>query len=211
MRHLTSSGVDVYSAISGSIAALYGPLHGGANEAVIRMLEEIGSVENIPSFIQQVKQKKRRMMGFGHRVYKNYDPRARIIKKLADQLFNVIEREPLIEIALKLEEISLKDEYFIKKKLYPNVDFYSGIIYKALGFPTDMFPVLFAIPRVVGWLAHWNEFLRDKEKVIVRPRQNYVGQKNQNYVEIEQREFVNANLNCYKSPVSTRREKSLIE
>lgn len=170
MRHLASSGVDVYSALAGSIAALYGPLHGGANEAVIRMLEEIGSVENIPEFIEQVKSKKRRLMGFGHRVYKNYDPRATIIKKLTDELFNIIEREPLIEIALKLEEISLKDEYFIKKKLYPNVDFYSGIIYKALGFPNDMFPVLFAIPRVVGWLAHWKEFLKDPERMIVRPR-----------------------------------------
>lgn len=211
LRHLASSGVDVYSALAGSIAALYGPLHGGANEAVIRMLEEIGTVENIPKFIEQVKNKERRLMGFGHRVYKNYDPRAKIIKTLTDELFNIIEREPLIEIALKLEEISLKDEYFIKKKLYPNVDFYSGIIYKALGFPTDMFPVLFAIPRVVGWLAHWKEFLNDPEKMIVRPRQNYIGEKNKNYQEIETREHVENNLKSYKSAVSRRREISLVE
>lgn len=170
MRHLASSGVDVYTAIAGSIGALYGPLHGGANEAVIRMLEEIKTIENIPKFIEDVKNKKKKLMGFGHRVYKNYDPRAKIIKTLTHELFKIIPKEPLIEIATVLEEISLKDEYFIKKKLYPNVDFYSGIIYKALGFPTDMFPVLFAIPRVVGWLAHWKEYLNDPEKMILRPR-----------------------------------------
>ncbi len=170
MRHLASSGVDVYTAISGSIGALYGPLHGGANEAVIRMLEEIKTIDNIPKFIEDVKNKKKKLMGFGHRVYKNYDPRAKIIKTLTHELFKIIPKEPLIEIATVLEEISLKDEYFINKKLYPNVDFYSGIIYKALGFPTDMFPVLFAIPRVVGWLAHWKEYLNDPEKMILRPR-----------------------------------------
>jgi citrate synthase len=211
IRHLTSSGVDVYSAISGAIAALYGPSHGGANEAVIRMLEEIGSVDKIPEFIKDVKDKKRRLMGFGHRVYKNYDPRARIIKRVAEEVFEVVGKEPLIEIAVKLEEIALSDEYFIKKKLYPNVDFYSGIIYKALGFPTDMFPVLFTIPRVVGWLAHWKEFINDPDFKIVRPRQNYVGELNKNYVEIENRPFINVNLDCPSSAVSKRREKSLIE
>ena len=211
VRHLTSSGVDVYSAIAGGIAALYGPSHGGANEAVIRMLEEIGTVENIPEFIKQVKSKKRRLMGFGHRVYKNYDPRARIIKKVAKQVFEVVGKEPLIEIATKLEEIALSDEYFIKKKLYPNVDFYSGIIYRSLGFPTDMFPVLFSIPRVVGWLANWKEFINDPEFRIVRPRQNYIGKKNLNYTEVENRPFVDVNMDCYTSAVSKRREKSLIE
>ena len=147
-------------------------------------------------------------MGFGHRVYKNYDPRAKIIKQLAAELFKVIEKEPLIEIAQKLEEISLNDEYFIKKKLYPNVDFYSGIIYKALGFPTDMFPVLFAIPRVVGWLANWKEFIKDPEFKIVRPRQNYVGEKNLNYQDLENRRLVENNLKCYKSAVSNRRDIS---
>lgn len=169
MRHLASSGVDVYTSIAGSIGALYGPLHGGANEAVIWMLEEIKTIDNIPKFIEDVKNKKKKLMGFGHWVYKNYDPRAKIIKTLTHELFKIIPKEPLIEIATLLEEISLKDEYFIKKKLYPNVDFYSGIIYKALGFPTDMFPVLFAIPWVVGWLAHWKEYLADPEKMIIRP------------------------------------------
>ncbi len=211
VRHLASSGVDIYSAIAGGIAALYGPSHGGANEAVLRMLEEIGTIDKIPDFIKQVKLKKRKLMGFGHRVYKNYDPRARIIKKVAYEVFEVVGKEPLIEIATRLEEIALKDEYFIRKNLYPNVDFYSGIIYKALGFPTDMFPVLFSIPRAVGWLANWVEFIKDPEFRIVRPRQNYVGFKNKNYTDFENREFVNNNMHCYKSAVSRRREKSSIE
>jgi citrate synthase len=218
VRHLTSSGVDVYSAISGGIAALYGPSHGGANEAVLRMLEEIGSVENIPQFILQVKQKKRRLMGFGHRVYKNYDPRARIIKNVAHEVFAIVGKEPLVEIAIKLEQIALNDEYFKKKKLYPNVDFYTGVIYKALGFPTDMFPILFAIPRTVGWLANWREFLKDPEFKIVRPRQNYLGPRKLDYVSLDQRNsreghpLVNkeTNLNCTHSAVSKRREKSIV-
>lgn len=170
VRHLTSSGVDVYSAVAGGAIALYGPLHGGANEAVLRMLESIGNKKNIPQFIQDVKDRKKKLMGFGHRVYKNYDPRAKIVKQVAYEVFEVVGKEELVEIAIELEKIALQDEYFIKRKLYPNVDFYSGVIYKALGFPTDMFPVLFALPRMVGWIAHWNEFLDDKENKIVRPR-----------------------------------------
>lgn len=173
VRHLASSGVDIYTAIAGSAAALYGPKHGGANEAVLRMLEEIGDLNNIPQFISDVKARKKLLMGFGHRVYKNYDPRAKIVKKVADEVFEICGKEPLIEIAIELEKIALSDEYFIKRKLYPNVDFYSGVIYRAMGFPTDMFPVLFTIPRVAGWLAHWNEYLDDKENNIIRPRQDY--------------------------------------
>jgi len=211
VRHLASSGVDVYSAIAGGVAALYGPSHGGANAAVLTMLEEIGSVENIPKFIQDVKNKKRRLMGFGHRVYKNYDPRARIIKQVADEVFEVVGKEPLVELAKALEEVALKDSYFVKKKLYPNVDFYTGVIYKALGFPTDMFPVLFAIPRVVGWLAHWHEFIDDPEYKIVRPRQNYIGLRNAPFEEPENRQNIENHLECYESAVSKRREKSLIQ
>ena len=211
VRHLASSGVDVYSSIAGGIAALYGPSHGGANAAVLTMLEEIGSIENIPKFIQDVKNKKRRLMGFGHRVYKNYDPRARIIKQVADEVFEVVGKEPLVELAKALEDIALKDSYFVKKKLYPNVDFYTGVIYKALGFPTDMFPVLFAIPRVVGWLAHWHEFINDPEYKIVRPRQNYVGLRNAPYEDFENRKHVDCDLDCQTSAVSKRREKSLIQ
>ena len=170
VRHLSSSQVDVYSSMSGAAAALYGPRHGGANEAVLRMLEAIGKKENIPTFIEDVKNRKKKLMGFGHRVYKNYDPRAKIVKKVADEVFEILGKEPLIEIAVELERIALTDEYFIKRKLYPNVDFYSGVIYKALGFPTDMFPILFTIPRMAGWLAHWNEFQDDPENRIVRPR-----------------------------------------
>jgi citrate synthase len=155
VRHLASSGVDIYSCISGGIAALYGPKHGGANEAVLRMLESIGKKENIPKYIEEVKNKKKVLFGFGHRVYKSYDPRARIVKNLADEVFNILGKEPLIEIAQDLERIALTDKYFIDRNLYPNVDFYTGVIYKAMGFPTDMFPVLFSIPRTAGWLAHW--------------------------------------------------------
>ena len=156
VRHLSSSQVDVSSCVSGAAAALYGPRHGGANEAVLRMLDAIGDKKNIPKFIEDVKNRKQKLMGFGHRVYKNYDPRAKIVKKVADEVFEILGKEPLIEIAVELEKIALTDEYFIKRKLYPNVDFYSGVIYKAMGFPTDMFPILFTIPRMAGWLAHWN-------------------------------------------------------
>jgi citrate synthase len=175
MRHLASSGVDVYSCIGGSVAALYGPKHGGANEAVVRMLQDIGSVENIPAFIEGVKSKTRLLMGFGHRVYKNYDPRAKIIRTIAEDVFKILGREPLIEVAVALEKVALEDPYFIDRKLYPNVDFYSGLIYKAMGFPTDFFTVLFTIPRTAGWIAHWNEFIDDKDNKIVRPHQMYLG------------------------------------
>jgi citrate synthase len=182
MRGIGSSQADPFSALAGAAAALYGPLHGGANEAVLLMLEEIGSVANIPAFIAAVKRGEgRRLMGFGHRVYKSYDPRARIIKQTADAVFNVTGRNPLLDIAIELERIALQDEYFISRKLYPNVDFYSGLIYQAMGFPVAMFPVLFAIPRTVGWLAQWDEMMRDSEQKIARPRQIYVGSPPRDY------------------------------
>jgi citrate synthase len=188
IRAVGSSLVDPYSAVAAAAAALYGPLHGGANEAVLRMLSQIGSVKNVPGFIQEVKGGHgARLMGFGHRVYKNYDPRAKVIKKLADDVFQVTGRSPLLDIALELEKIALSDEYFIKRKLYPNVDFYSGLIYQAIGFPVDMFPVLFAIPRTAGWLAQWEEMLLDAEQKIARPRQIYTGYGERNYVAIERR------------------------
>merc|ERR1712048_705426 len=187
MRHLTSSGVDVYTSISASVGALYGQRHGGANEAVLRMLESIGDKSNIPSFIERVKRREVKLMGFGHRVYKNYDPRARIVRSIAKRVFDITGREPLIDVAEALEKAALNDEFFKKRNLYPNVDFYSGLIYKAMGFPTDFFPVLFAIPRTVGWLAHWNEFLDDPENRIVRPRQVYLGEEKRPYVPIHQR------------------------
>ena len=162
MRGIGSSHVDPYSAMAGAAAALYGPLHGGANEAVLQMLKEIGSVDNIPAFIKAVKGGDGRLMGFGHRVYKSYDPRARIIKQTADEVFEVTGKNPLLDIALELERIALEDEYFVTRKLYPNVDFYSGLIYQAMGFPIEMFPVLFAIARTVGWVAQWDEMLLDE-------------------------------------------------
>ena len=175
MRGIGSSHADPYSALAGAAAALYGPLHGGANEAVLRMLNEIGSVKNVPAFIKRVKAGEGRLMGFGHRVYKTYDPRAKIIKRMADQVFEVTGKNPLLDIALELERIALEDDYFVTRKLYPNVDFYSGLIYQAMGFPVEMFPVLFAIPRTAGWLAQWEEMLLDPEQKIARPRQIYVG------------------------------------
>ena len=189
MRGVGSSEVDPYSATAAAIAALYGPLHGGANEAVLRMLREIGSRDRVPAFIKEVKESggEVRLMGFGHRVYKNYDPRANIIKKMADQVFEVTGRNALLDIALELERIALQDEYFVKRKLYPNVDFYSGLIYQAMGFPVDMFPVLFAIPRTSGWLAQWEEMLEDKEQKIARPRQVYKGPPERHYVPLEAR------------------------
>ena len=186
MRHLSSSGVDVYTAMAGATGALYGGKHGGANEAVLRMLEGIGKKSNIPQFIEDVKNKKGLLYGFGHRVYKNYDPRAKIVKKIAEEVFEITGKEELIEIAVELERIALSDPYFVERKLYPNVDFYSGIIYKAMGFPTDMFPVLFMIPRMVGWLAHWNEMLEQNSR-IARPRQRYTGADVRDYVAIDAR------------------------
>jgi len=187
MRVVGSSHADPYSCCAAACAALYGPRHGGANEMVIRMLTEIGSIENVPAFIDSVKQGAGgRLQGFGHRVYKNYDPRARIIKQTADEVFAITGKNPLLDIALKLEEIALSDEYFTSRRLYPNVDFYSGLIYQAMGFPLEMFPVLFAIPRTAGWLAHWQEML-DQDSKIARPRQLYIGPEPRQYVPIAQR------------------------
>ena len=181
MRSVGSSHVDPYCCVSAAAAALYGPLHGGANEQVLRMLDEIGSKDKVPEFIKKVKAGEGRLMGFGHRVYKNYDPRARIIKKIAEEVFEVTGKNPLLNIALELERIALEDEYFIKRKLYPNVDFYSGIIYQAMGFPVEMFPVLFAIPRTSGWIAQWEEMLLDQEQKIARPRQLYQGSEERHF------------------------------
>src|SRR5215213_8430807 len=175
MRVIGSSHVGPYSSIAGAAAALWGPLHGGANEAVLRMLEEIGTIKNVPAFISRVKGGDGRLMGFGHRVYKSYDPRAKIIKRIADEVFEVTGKNPLLEIALELERIALQDEYFVTRKLYPNVDFYSGLIYQAMGLPMDMFPVLFAIPRTSGWIAQWDEMLTDSDQKLARPKQLYLG------------------------------------
>jgi citrate synthase len=190
MRNIGSSHVDPYSALAGASAALYGPLHGGANEAVLRMLTEIGSISKVPEFIKKVKsgEAQSRLMGFGHRVYKSYDPRAKVVKKIADMVFTVTGKNPLLEIALELERIALEDEYFVSRKLYPNVDFYSGLIYQAMGFPTEMFPVLFAIPRTAGWIAQWEEMLLDPEQKIARPRQIYTGSGPRDYIPREQRQ-----------------------
>ena len=187
MRVVASAQTDPFSATAAAAAALYGPLHGGANEAVVHMLREIGSLENVPAFIESVKRGEGRLMGFGHRVYKSFDPRARIIKDTAYEVFKVTGKNPLLDIALKLEETALKDDYFVSRKLYPNVDFYSGLIYQALGFPVEMFTVLFAIPRTVGWLAHMSELLKDKDQKISRPRQWYTGADERNYVPIAKR------------------------
>jgi citrate synthase len=187
MRVVGSSHADPYSACAAAAAALYGPLHGGANEAVVHMLGEIGSLDNVPAFIEGVKQGRAKLMGFGHRVYKNYDPRATIVKRTAYEVFEVTGKNPLLDIALTLEEVALKDEYFVSRKLYPNVDFYSGLIYQAMGFPVAMFTVLFAIPRTSGWLAHWTELLADKEQKISRPRQAYIGAEMRDYVPLATR------------------------
>jgi len=188
MRTIGSSHADPFSAIAGAAAALWGPLHGGANEAVLRMLREIGSKQRVPEFINKVKAGEGRLMGFGHRVYKNYDPRAKVIKQLAAQVFEVTGVNPLLEIGLELERIALQDEYFVSRKLYPNVDFYSGIIYQAMGFPVDMFPVLFAIPRTSGWLAQWQELLLEPSQKIARPRQLYTGYDQRDYLIREKRD-----------------------
>jgi len=187
MRVVGSAHADPYSCCAAACAALYGPRHGGANEMVIRMLTDIGSIENVPAFIESVKQGAGgRLQGFGHRVYKNYDPRAKIIKRTADEVFKITGKNPLLDIALKLEEIALSDEYFTSRRLYPNVDFYSGLIYQAMGFPLEMFPVLFAIPRTAGWLAHWQELL-DQDSKIARPRQLYIGAEPRRYTPIAER------------------------
>jgi citrate synthase len=188
VRSVGSSQVDPYSALAGGVAALYGPLHGGANEEVLRMLRAVGSKARVPEFIRQVKDGKAKLMGFGHRVYKNYDPRAKIIKRMADEVFEVTRPSELLPIALELERIALEDEYFVSRKLYPNVDFYSGLIYQAIGFPVEMFPVLFAIPRTSGWLAQWQEMRGDPEQKIARPRQLYLGAGRRGYVEIGKRD-----------------------
>jgi len=187
MRAIGSSHADPYSSMAGAAAALYGPLHGGANEAVLRMLTEIGSVSKVPDFIKRVKAGEGRLMGFGHRVYKSYDPRAKIIKRTADEVFEVTGKNPLLEIALELERIALQDDYFVTRKLYPNVDFYSGLIYQAMGFPVEMFPVLFAIPRTSGWIAQWEEMLLDPDQKIARPKQVYIGPPKRDYVPLEKR------------------------
>ena len=188
VRSVGSSHVDPYSALAGGVAALYGPLHGGANEEVLRMLRAVGSKDRIPEFIQQVKEGKAKLMGFGHRVYKNYDPRAKIIKRMADEVFEVTRPSELLPMALELERIALEDEYFVSRRLYPNVDFYSGLIYQAIGFPVEMFPVLFAIPRTSGWLAQWQEMRGDPEQKIARPRQLYLGPGSRGYLEIGKRD-----------------------
>jgi citrate synthase len=187
MRGVGSSHVDPYSATAAATAALYGPLHGGANEQVLRMLLEIGSVKNVPAYIKSVKAGEKLLMGFGHRVYKNYDPRARIVKHIAYEVFDVMGRNPLIEIALECERIALEDAYFVTRRLYPNVDFYTGLIYQSMGFPVTMFPVLFAIPRTSGWIAQWEEMLLDPEQKISRPRQIYLGHDLRGYVTIDDR------------------------
>ncbi|WP_437187546.1 citrate synthase [Planctomicrobium sp. SH668] len=187
MRAIGSSDADPYSALAGAAAALYGPLHGGANEAVLRMLSEIGSVKEVPKYVERCKSGEMRLMGFGHRVYKNYDPRARIIKQCAEEVFDAVGKNPLLEVALELERIALEDEYFVKRKLYPNVDFYSGLIYQAMGLPVAIFPVMFAIPRSSGWLAQWKESLEDPEQRIQRPRQIYLGERERSFVPMNQR------------------------
>jgi citrate synthase len=187
VRHMESSVADVYTTLSGAITALYGPRHGGANEAVLKMLEEIGTKENVPQFIADVKAKKKLLMGFGHRVYKNFDPRAKLIRSIADDVFKETGKVDLIDIATELESIALQDDYFISRKLYPNVDFYSGVIYRALGIPSEFFTVLFALPRFAGWLAHWNEFATDPDNRIVRPRQIYKGPSTREFVTMTSR------------------------
>ena len=201
VRSVGSSQVDPYSAVAAGVAALYGPLHGGANEAVLRMLRRIETKENIPDFIAGVKQGDERLMGFGHRVYKNYDPRAKIIKKACDDVFEVTGVNPLLEIALELEKIALEDEYFVKRKLYPNVDFYSGLIYEALGMPVSMFPVLFAIPRTSGWIAQWLEMIDDSEQKIARPRQIYTGARERDYVPIDERKQLTNKPTAETNPI----------
>uniref|UniRef100_A0A7S0VEM7 Citrate synthase n=1 Tax=Polytomella parva TaxID=51329 RepID=A0A7S0VEM7_9CHLO len=202
VRHLASSGVDVYTAVAGAVGALYGPLHGGANEAVLRMLARIGSVENIPKFLEGVKNKKEKLFGFGHRVYRNFDPRAKIIKGVAEEVFTLVGRDPLIEIAVTLQDAALADEYFVSRKLYPNVDFYSGLVYRAMGFPPQFFTVLFAIPRIVGYCAHWRESLVDPDTKIIRPQQDYRGVWLRHYEAVVFRHEAEGGDNLVKLPPS---------
>lgn len=210
IRHMTSSQSDVYTSVAGAITALYGPRHGGANEAVLKMLEEIGTKEAIPQFIEDVKNRKKMLMGFGHRVYKSYDPRAKIVKRISDEVFEIVGKEPLVEIAMELERIALTDDFFIKRQLYPNVDFYTGVIYKALGIPTEFFTVLFTIPRIAGWLSHWSEFLDDPVNNIVRPRQIYKGYTKRDYVAEDKREAkTDYELDYKVDTFEARREASL--
>jgi len=187
MRGIGSSNADPYASMAGAAAALYGPLHGGANEAVLRMLNQIGTVDKVPAFVKSVKDGEGRLMGFGHRVYKSYDPRATVIKRTANEVFEVTGRNPLLDIALELERIALEDDYFVSRKLYPNVDFYSGLIYQAMGFDPAMFPVLFAIGRTAGWVAQWEELLSDTTRKIARPRQIYTGEGERDYVPLSAR------------------------
>jgi citrate synthase len=190
MRSVGSALTDPYLTTAAAASALAGPLHGGANEAVLRMLDEIGSKQNVPAYVKRIKEGHGKLMGFGHRVYKNYDPRAKIIKWTAERVFEATGRNPKLDIALELERIALEDEYFVKRKLYPNVDFYSGIIYQAMGFLPEMFTVMFAIPRTAGWLAQWNEMLMDSEQKIARPRQVYTGAQERAFVPMEKRSAV---------------------
>jgi citrate synthase len=194
MRAVGSSHVDPYSAAAAAVAALYGPLHGGANEQVLRMLREIGDVKHVPNYVERARKGEFRLMGFGHRVYKNYDPRARVVRQIAEEVFKVTGLNPLLEVAVELERIALEDDYFISKKLYPNVDFYTGIIYEAMGFPAEMFTALFAIGRMPGWLSQWEEMLLDPEQKIARPRQLYIGAPERDYVPISTRDKVSHDL-----------------
>ena len=187
MRHMASAMADVYVSLSGAITALYGPRHGGANEAVFRMLEEIGTVENVANYVQLIKRKERCLNGFGHRSYTNNDPRAAIVKQLAQEIFDITGKDELINVAEELERVVMTDDFFISRKLYPNVDFYSGMIFRSIGYPTEFFTVLYALPKMTGWMAHWNEFIEDPENRIVRPRQIYLGERSRNYVAVTDR------------------------
>eukprot|EP01023_Acetabularia_acetabulum_P026710 TRINITY_DN2532_c1_g1_i2.p1 TRINITY_DN2532_c1_g1~~TRINITY_DN2532_c1_g1_i2.p1 ORF type:complete len:495 (-),score=75.93 TRINITY_DN2532_c1_g1_i2:249-1733(-) len=207
-RHLASSGVDVYAAVAGAVAALYGPLHGGANEAVLKMLERIGTIQNIPSFLQKVKNRQEKLFGFGHRVYKNFDPRGTIIKQVAEEVFLIAGKDPLIDLAVELQNCALQDEYFVSRKLYPNVDFYSGLVYRALGFPTQYFTVLFAVPRIVGYLAHWREQLSDTDVKIARPQQDYRGEWLKQYVPIVERVALEEEMSNFRVSNEIKRKNS---
>jgi len=209
LRHLASAGCDVYMCIAGAAAALYGTKSGGAGEAALRMFEAIGKKENIPKFLEEVKQKKRILYGFGHRIYKNTDPRVKIVKKVVVDVFRILDKDPLLELALELEKAALSDEYFIKRRLFPNIDYYSGLVFKAMGFPVDYFSVLFTIPMTAGWLAHWVEAIQDPDQKIVRPRQNYVGAPRRNYVPALDRKPNNFELESTRSAQQRRREALL--